>query len=138
MANYSWFLALIDVLACYRLTRLIVKDSLFQEARWWVLRRWPSELTTFPESIVTKDEEYPNRGWLTEPGPALFKTEDGEWVAEGTYKLTELLECGWCASLWVATGVVALRSLWDWWQYPALVLALSALASLILSLADND
>ena len=41
---------LIDILACYRLTRLITKDSLLQEVRWWILATGPED-TTFPDEM---------------------------------------------------------------------------------------
>lgn len=141
--DYSWFLLLIDALAVYRLTRLVTKDTLFQEARWWILRRWPSEITTFPPGVVLSDVagDHQTIGHLFDSGREVFLAEgdnEPEWVATKTYKWTELLECPFCASVWIAGAVVAMRVYWDWWQYPALALALAGLVSLVFLLADKD
>lgn len=137
--DYSWFLLLIDVLAVYRLTRLVTKDTLFQEARWWILRRWPSELTTFPRAVIKVEG---TRAFLEDTGREVFLVENGtadpDWMAVKPYKWTELLECPFCASVWIAIAVVAMRVWWDWWQYPALALALAGLVSLVFLLADKD
>lgn len=138
-------LLLVDLLAVFRLTRLVVKDSLLNGPRWWILRRWPSELTTFPDALVADRRTVDGHkvGQLA-TGVGVFlssKTDDeGDplWEADRTHKLTELIECSWCASFWVATGVVMLEAWWDWWQYPALVLAFSAVTGLIARHWDNE
>lgn len=136
-------LILIDILAVYRLTRLIVKDTLLQEARWWILRRWPSELTTYPDVIV--EEQRINEGMVTGlvqgRTPVYLSTSDSgedEWRAIKVFKWTELVECVYCASVWVAFAVLALRVWWDWWQWPALGLAIAGVVALIFSRLDTD
>ena len=56
---------------------------------------------------------------------------DEEWMASKPRWFGTWLSCAWCVSVWVAAGVVMLRQWWDWWQYPALVAALSAAAGAI-------
>lgn len=135
---------LIDLLAVYRLTRLIVRDTLFQEARWKILQRWPSSVTTFPDAIVEDKGNVDGHSYGRVGSQVVFlsnKTdEDGDpvWLPERTYKWTELIECPYCASVWVAFGVVALRVWWDWWQYPALALALAGGVALIFSKLDTE
>ena len=140
-----WIL-LIDLLAVYRLTRLITKDSLLQEVRWWILQRWPNEGTEFPDAIVTPLATIVGdlpRGTL-ESGTEVFKSSkvdsDGDpiWLPLKTYKITELIECPYCASVWLAFGVMALRVWWDWWQYPAIALALAGGVALIFSRLDTE
>jgi hypothetical protein len=133
-----WIL-LVDLLACYRLTRLITKDSLLQEVRWWILQRWPNEGTEFPDSIVEdkSDEGSVTLGRLVGTGTPVYLDEDG-WKAEKVYKITELIECPYCASVWLAFGVLALRVWWDWWQYPAIALALAGGVALIFSRLDTE
>lgn len=131
---------LIDLLAVYRLTRLITKDTLLQEIRWWILQRWPNGDTEFPENIVTNVEKAD--GTLANGLPVFRSTktdEDGDpiWLPYKTYKITELVECPYCASVWIAFGVLALRVWWDWWQYPALALALAGGVALIFAKLDN-
>ncbi len=144
------WLFLIDALVVYRLTRLITKDTLFQEVRWWILRRWPSELTTYPDDLITNRQvaDGITLGEV-EDTPVFLAEKDGqdhlpidqrgsEWRALDTYKLTELLECPYCASVWIAFVVVALRFWWGWWQYPASALALAGVVALIFARLDNE
>lgn len=133
---------LIDLLAVYRLTRLITKDTLLQEIRWWILQRWPNEGTEFPANIVTDINKA--NGALANGLPVFRSTkedEDGDsiWLPLRTYKITELLECPWCASYWVAAIVVALRTFIPTpWGYVAVTLAFSALVGLIFTRLDNS
>jgi hypothetical protein len=140
-----WIL-LVDLLACYRLTRLITKDSLLQEVRWWILQRWPSELTTYPAEIVDQIDTAAGvtTGQVAATGRLVYLSnevdDDGEnvWKPVKVYKWTELVECPYCASVWLAFGVLALRVWWDWWQYPAIALALAGGVALIFSRLDTE
>lgn len=138
------FVLLVDLLAVYRLTRLIVKDSLLQEVRWWILQRWPNEGTEFPDAIVSFRPSSEGGGAYLPSGVEVYKStrtdSDGDpiWLPLKTHKITELIECPYCASVWLAFGVLALRVWWDWWQYPALALALAGGVALIFAKLDND
>ncbi len=115
---------LIDALACYRLTRLVTQDTLTAEPRdaviRWAYRRssrweWAKDTfafsdgfqhTTWAEDVVPNDESPP--------------------------KLAVLTTCPWCASVWLAFGIVALRRLFPrWWGPVAEGLALSAVAGVV-------
>lgn len=143
--TFDPLMLLIDLLAVFRLTRLVVKDSLLNGPRWWILNRWPSELTTFPDASVTdrRTVEGHTYGQLA-TGVGVFlssKTDDeGDplWEADKTYKLSELVECPFCVSIWLAFAVVALRVWWGWWQYPAVALALAGVVALIFARLDNE
>ena len=141
---------LIDLLAVYRLSRLITKDSLLQEVRWWILQRWPNEGTEFPDSIVvvvdppTMPQAKTVYGRIEFTDTTVFKSNktdaegDPIWLPLETHKITELIECPYCASVWLAFGVMALRVWTDWWQYPAIALALAGAVALIFARLDND
>lgn len=132
-------LLIVDLLAIYRLTRLVTKDSLLNVPRWWILRRWPSEDTTFPSSLVVDRVTSGGMelGVLSDSRVPVYLDEEG-WKADNPHKWSELLECPFCASVWVAFAVVALRVWWDWWQYPALALALAGGVALIFTRWDNE
>lgn len=140
-------LLLLDVLACYRLSRLLVKDSLLQEVRWWILNRWPSAMTEFPDAIVFPGG-FDESGNITDPvlesGVRVFKSnktdEDGDpiWLPLKTYKLTELIECVYCASVWIAFAVMALNPWHGWLLYVGTSLAVAGAVALIFSTLDRD
>ncbi len=102
---------LVDCLATFRLSRLVTTDTLTADARGRVIR-WA----------------YRHR-----EGVPPF----GEWADEVALdpdppKLAVLATCSWCASVWCAAGVVALRRLVPRaWGPVAEVLALAAVAGLV-------
>lgn len=139
------FLFVVDLLAVYRLARLVTKDSLFDRPRWWILNRWPSEQTTFPDNLVLERRTEDGHVYgILKSGVHVYMTakvdDEGDplWEADRTYKLSELVECPFCVSVWLAFAVVALRVGWDWWQYPALGLGLAGAVALIFTLWDRD
>lgn len=88
----------LDALATYRVTRLIVEDDVpLGPARDWVTRRWPDS------------------------------------------KLTELIGCPWCASMYVAAAVVTARATAPRaWAHFATVLAMSAATGLLSTWETRD
>ena len=117
----------IDMLAVYRFSRLVVADSILDTPRGWLLRRWPGDETTFHE-LAPPNGPPPYVHAVT--GIEVIRVGD-EWVAARPRWLGTWIECVWCNSVWIAAAVVMARSWWDWWQYPALVAALSAVAGTI-------
>lgn len=118
---------LIDGLAVFRLSRLVTTDGFppILRIRRWVLEHWPSSETVFLDSEVVQGASGPQ----TRRGLPVVKGPDG-WLA-APHWLGELVECVWCASMYIAAGVVVLRVWWDWWEWPALILAFSAAAGLL-------
>ncbi len=127
----------IDALAVYRFSRLVVADSILDVPRRWLLRRWPGDETEFVATEVGRrsweditvgvtDKRMVVAGTLTD----VIKVGDN-WVAAKPRYFGTWLSCVWCVSPYVAAAVVMLRSWWDWWQYPALVAAMSAVAGII-------
>lgn len=115
------FTLLVDVLATYRLTRLVTEDTFppVKKARDWLLLRWPSPTESFDEAFESEV------GPVNAKGRPVLR-EDDEWWAVHPHWFGELITCPYCASVWIAAGVLALRFTWDWWTYPALLLALAA------------
>lgn len=97
---------LVDALAVYRITRMIVED------------RVPF-------------------GWARDRIRArAFAAQEAGGPGEKDPYFVELLECPWCASVWVAAGVLAVRRL-PGWRPLAQVLAASAAAGLASSWVES-
>lgn len=83
----------VDCAAVARLTRLVTEDVLLDPIRNRILDRWPAETTW----VGSHDD--PTGGWVQ------------------ATKIGTLVTCPWCASQWIAFGVVILRwkapRLWD-------------------------
>jgi len=139
-----WLLIILLVLAVYRLTRLIVKDTFppvlwlrdhlvggwrpLTEAEWRIIRHRESvvgkALGAFsPVPFVMKDVDHGN-------GPVASRWVDRwRWVPDW---LADLLSCPWCASGWVSLVVVAVTCVVVGVPLPILVwLAVWAAGSLI-------
>lgn len=119
-------LLVLDALAVYRLTRLVVTDTFGPVAsiRERLLARWPGEDTDFTE--VTQGEGGP----VSSSGIEVFEA-DGKWWPVHPHWLGGLISCYWCAGFWVAVGVVAADLAWEWWVYPAAALAVSTVVGLL-------
>jgi len=128
--TYDPVVLLLDALAVFRITKLIVEDSIFDVPRLWLFRRFPGKETEYYSSEIDVSDagDYLLRGRPMarldhDDGPETFI------AAQPTYFGT-WLECVWCVSVWVAGAVVCARRWWAWWEWPAYVAALSAAAGL--------
>jgi hypothetical protein len=118
-------LFLVDALATFRLTRLVVEDQITAYQRAKVI-----------EGAYRRAGEMGNACRIaTETGHDVF-TPDA-WVDvvandPDPPKLAYLVTCPWCSSAYIAVGVVVLRRLFPrWWGPVAEGLALSAAAGLL-------
>lgn len=104
--THSAVLLLVDALAVFRLTRLIMVDTVTARLRQRLIGRRPG--TT--------------------------RNMGGERIMVAARpKLAELLACPWCLSVWLAVAVTACQVLAPGvWIYGACVLAFSAIAGLLL------
>lgn len=135
---------LIDLLAVWRLTRLVTKDDFppIKHLRDWILRRWPSDDAEFAPDEVEVDMPDEPQDWR-QFGKIVGTTTRVEWnglawVAVDGHWFGKLISCLWCASVWIAAGVVALRYFVEpFWQWPALLLALAGAAALIAAKVDS-
>lgn len=106
MTHSAWWLV-VDALAVYRLTRLVVRDSITERAREWVRLM----------AYIGVDEQ---------TGALLGWSGPGGAAARWTF---QLVSCSWCMSVWLGAIVVALTATVPGvWQYPGMALALSAIA----------
>ena len=125
----------VDVLAAFRITRLISRDSWppIKAVRDWLLRRWPSADAEYPDVDVKATGR--DEGVLA-TGVAVFSS-GGRWLAVRPHWLGELVTCPWCAGFWVSVAVVAAELYLVWWPPVALAFALSAAVGLIARHLDD-
>jgi hypothetical protein len=110
------FQLIVITLCVARLCRLVIVDDFppIQWARETLLTRWPTDSTVFGDSVVVSQstDALGYRIGLLKDGKEVFSNGE-DWYASKTYRLTELLECPWCLSPWVALIVLT-----AWWFYP--------------------
>lgn len=105
-------LLVVDLLAAYRLTRLVVDDT-FPPVKW--LR---DRIVAAHTTVVAN----PGGGTVDKPGA-----------------LAELVQCPWCAGFWVSVLVVAAHwAVPEIWLPVSLVLALSAGVGIVSQLVDSE
>lgn len=97
LVGISPFTFLVLALAIYRVTRLIVADSLLEPARNWLFGRFPysgSFMDGGPEDKPkrAKRAAFQNTGRGTE----------ARWFVETGTFLGNLLHCFWCIGFWVS------------------------------------
>jgi hypothetical protein len=111
-----WFTLVIDVLATYRLTRLVTADVISEPARRAVLRQ---------VGVEPRGDDDPTAQELVEG-------------LDHPPRLATLVTCRWCAGVWIAAGVTVLRTtLPGAWQPVARGLALSSGAVLLARFEDG-
>lgn len=102
MIPHGFWWLLVDSLAAYRLTRIVVLDKIGEPFRHAAFRR---------------------AGYLE--GELIVKRSAVWWF------VSELVECMWCFGVWVSAVVVALTALIpDVWRWPALTFAVAAVCGL--------
>ena len=103
-------------LAVFRVSRLIVSDTILDTPRLWILARWPASDTVFVEAR-----------------PHTFWVENVEgWMTVKPHLIGELVSCVWCTGFWISViAAVGWSQAPDvaWWL--ALPFALSAVAGLL-------
>ena len=98
-------------LAAYRITRLIVIDSILDEARDWFFRKLDFK------KLKGSNNAYVSRHFLLQ-------------------KLSYLLQCTWCTGVWVSFGVYLL---WDHGiQVPIYIAAIAGAQGMIHALEPSE
>lgn len=138
MIGLNLFTLVVSAFASYRLTRLILVDSIFDFPRDRVLRwlrrgetkrqrrvgRFTIQVGAFAAFIVTlgwvcglitDDPMYPNNSQLAMRLMYSFGIVVAGAVTGYRDYLEELLTCPWCVGVWTAAGVTALLSVWGHW-----------------------
>lgn len=124
-----WLLALIELGAVYRLTRLVTEDVITVRPRWAIIR-WAYLRAGHDAEIVDGDGSSSNQ---------LDALVDADMTEDpcGVPKPAVLVVCRWCASVWIAAGVVLFHALVpSVWLPVAAVLALSSGSTLLARLEE--
>jgi len=114
-------LFVINMLAAFRLTRLVVADAI--------------PFGTLRQRLM--DHLEARTPWGRKPWPQLTRTETrAHGVYDGLHPLAYLVSCYWCAGLYMAVLTSLLASTGDWWWWAATPLAASAAIGLLANLDD--
>lgn len=114
---------LVDAIAVYRLTRLATADDITQPIRDRIIEA----------AYVADGRAEAHRAQVE---------HEGDWQHEVVAidptppKLATLVTCRWCASIYIAAGVLVVRRQ-KWWPPVADALAFSAGAALLARLEDD-
>lgn len=128
---------LTDALAAARLTRLVVSDTLTVSLRARLHQRYPAEGTVLGEVWDVRPDGVGRfeawRGRRVSVRGVVVPSTGGAYLyvvdEAGAHPIGVLTSCTWCASVWLAFGVVVLRQVAPrLWSPVARVLAVSAVA----------
>ena len=119
----------VNLLAAFRITRLLVTDAFpFGPLRLrfgdWATERWAPL-----QRVLAKDRSLDDAA--VRPGDTAKVS-----AYDGVAPLAYLLTCPWCAGVYVSAAVAVLASTGAWWLYPAGVLAASAVVGLLAAITD--
>lgn len=119
---------LVDVLACYRLVRLVTADTITGPLRWRVIR-WSYLRAGHDADLVPLG---PNLDGMVDDD-----LHQAQMEHELPPKLATLMRCRWCAGVWIAGGVTAARWLEPGlWNPVGYGLAIAAVAVLLAGLEE--
>lgn len=132
--NNPWLIA-VNVLASFRITRLVVADAFpFGPLRLrisdWANDRWGPLQRLNRASVRLQPDD------VEVPQPTRAGDARKLMAYDGTAPLAYLVSCPWCAGPYVSVIVALLASTGTWWTYPAAVLATSAVIGLLATLTD--
>lgn len=139
MVDFSPFTFVVFGLAAYRITRLIVEDTIpFGRIRQAIVTRWPSAADEFVGDMVVRDSEghhvrgFPRVRLIPIRDPAA--PDEVVWYAESPRKVGELVQCPWCMGIWVSAALYAVWYVWpSYTLVGAYVAAAAALVGLLAS-----
>lgn len=144
----SALVAALAALCTYRLTLLVTADDLTAPLR----RRAITKLTTVPHKLSTRTrtsndtwshvrctcgDEYTAPPFMVD-GRAWWQSHQAHAPKHRDHSLAAVLQCEWCASVWVAIPVAWTAAVYGestWWLVPALALAASAVTGVLASIA---
>ena len=113
--THSFLLFVIYALCIYRLTRLLVEDTISDPVREWLRKRSFGELV---------ERDYVTGNVISRtPAPKPGSPFSWAW---------KLMTCYWCLSLWISAVIVVVAYFnGSWFQYVCIPFAFSAIAGVI-------
>lgn len=108
---YNPLAYVLAILFAYRITALIVHDTIAEPLRefWW--RRFPVTGFYYDTHVLS---EHNNKVGFVKAWPVTRQVSahgGGTWVSNRHYKLGELVDCMFCLSVWVAAGTTIFLNL---------------------------
>lgn len=122
--NNPWLVA-VNLLAAFRITRLVVTDAF--------------PLGVLRGRVIDWAQEHwrPGKAFHNLGAESMTDRERRQFHAyDGDAPLAYLVTCPWCVGPYVSVLVAVLASTGVWWLYPAGVLAASAVIGLLATLTD--
>jgi hypothetical protein len=119
------------ILAVFRISRLVIEDTITQPVRDWLLGRWPGR-------HVEYDPGDQVRGGTVSIGGELYAAEP-TWVGD---RIAKLISCYWCTGFWVALALVVAYAAWPkptlWVAFPFAVAAGAGIVGVLMHEAVED
>lgn len=107
-------------LAAFRLTRLVIDDTIMKPFRSWIFNRWPAQDAEYDAGDKVK-------GGVFQQAAKLY-ANDPTWIGD---RLAMLLGCYACAGFWVSLIVAVAYWLWSSTVWLLVPFALSAVVWLL-------
>lgn len=123
-----WLVA-VNVLAAFRITRLVVADAFPFGPLRLRIADWANDRWGPLQRALARDKKLTSSGLRASDAIKMN-------AYDGTAPLAYLVTCPWCAGPYVSVLVATLASTGAWWLYPAGVLAASAVIGLLATLTD--
>lgn len=117
---------LILSLAAFRISRLIIEDTIADPARSWLLSRFPGKDVEYDPGDKVTGGTFQLAGKLY----ASYPTRVGDWLAK-------LISCYWCAGFWVSLIIALAYWLWPtqtvWFALPWAIAAVAGIIGVLMN-----
>lgn len=105
-----WLQVLVLALAAFRLSRLLIEDTITQPLRSWIFSRWPAQDVEYEAGDRVRGGTFQMAGKLYASNPT--------WTGD---RLAMLLGCYACTGFWVSLILTVIWWLWVnviWFLFP--------------------
>jgi hypothetical protein len=119
------------ILAVFRISRLVIEDTISQPLRSAVLSRWPGKDVEYEPGDKVTGGTFPLDGKLYAQEPT--------WLGD---RIAKLISCYWCTGFWVALALVVAYAAWPnptlWVAFPFAVAAGAGIVGVLMHEAVED